>query len=725
MVFPANGFKTGVLRFGHGPVLASWMVAFAVGLPFNGTKALTLPKFRKQPLHPIYPHLFEPLDLGFTQLPNRVLMGSMHTGLEELGDWRRVAAYYAERASGGVGLIVTGGMAPNAEGAVFQGAAGLSGDQDIANHRLVTDAVHAEGGRIAMQILHAGCYAYKPDLVAPSAIRSPITPFTPRELDDAGVEKQLDDIATAAARARRAGYDGVEIMGSEGYFLNQFLVTHTNKRNDRWGGPYENRMRAPVEAVRRARAATGPDFIIIYRLSMIDLIPNGSTWAEVVQLAKAIEAAGANIINTGIGWHEARVPTIATSVPRRAFTWVTRKLMGQVGIPLITSNRINTPGVAEQVLADGCADMVSMARPFLADPDFVAKARDGNARSITPCIACNQACLDHTFEMKPASCLVNPRAGAETELVYAPAEAPKVIAVAGAGPAGLSAALVAAERGHKVTLFEEAGQIGGQLNMAKVIPGKEEFRGLLAYYQHKLEETGVTVHLGTTATPEMLKTFDEVIIATGVRPRDPEISGQDGQNVLGYIDVLRGKAAVGPRVAIIGAGGIGFDVAEYLVQSGISPTEDADLWRAEWGVSDPAKNRGGLDPSGAHPEPPARQVFLLQRKAQKIGKGLGKTTGWIHRLTLKRKGVQMIGGVNYERIDENGLHISFGPSRDNPKLLEVDTVVLCAGQEPERGLADSLTDSGKPVHVIGGADLAMELDAERAIAQGSRLAASL
>ena len=723
--FPAADFKTGVCLSGPLPERRAGMVAFAAALPFNGPEASAFSTYRKQPLHPIYPRLFEPLNLGFARLPNRVLMGSMHTGLEELGDWRRVAAYYAERARGGVGLIVTGGMAPNAEGAVFQGAAGLFTKTDIANHRLVTDAVHAEGGRIAMQILHAGRYAYTPDLVGPSAIRSPITPFTPRELDEAGVEKQLDDIATAAARAREAGYDGVEVMGSEGYFLNQFLVTHTNRRTDRWGGPYENRMRAPVEAVRRARAATGRDFIIIYRLSMIDLIPNGSNWAEVVQLAKAVEAAGATIINTGIGWHEARVPTIATSVPRRAFVWVTQKLMGQVGVPLVTSNRINTPETAEQVLAEGCADMVSMARPFLADPDFVAKARAGRSASIAPCIACNQACLDHTFEMKPASCLVNPRAGAETELVYIPADTPKSIAVVGAGPAGLSAALVAAGRGHHVTLFEKSAEIGGQLNMAKVIPGKEEFHGLLAYYRHELGETGVTVRAGSAATPELLRPFDEIIIATGVRPRDPQIPGQDGPNVLTYSDVLRDKAAVGQRVAIIGAGGIGFDVAEYLVQRGVSPTGDAARWRKEWGVGDPAENRGGLDPSGPHPEPPARQVTLLQRKAQKIGKGLGRTTGWIHRLTLKRKGVQMIGGVNYEKIDKNGVHISFGSGHGNPKLLAVDTVVLCAGQEPERALADALRDSGKPVHIIGGADLAVELDAKRAIAQGSRLAAAL
>ena len=672
-----------------------------------------------------YPHLLAPLDLGFTTLKNRVLMGSMHTGLEETKDWPRVAAFYAERARGQAGLIVTGGMAPNREGGVFPGAAGLFTDQDIANHRVVTDAVHNAGGKIAMQILHAGRYAYSPDCVAPSAVKSPISPFAPKELDEEGIEKQIADIVTAATRARQAGYDGVEIMGSEGYFLNQFLVTHTNRRTDRWGGSYENRMRLPVEVVARTRAAVGPDFIIIFRLSMIDLIPNGSTHDEVVQLAQAIEAAGATILNTGIGWHEARIPTIATSVPRKAFAWVTQKLMGKVSIPIITSNRINTPDVAEDVLATGCADMVSMARPFLADPDFVAKAMAGRADQIAPCIACNQACLDHTFSGKLTSCLVNPRACHETELSYTAATTPKRIAVVGAGAAGMMAALVAAGRGHQVTLWDKATQIGGQLNMAKTIPGKEEFIGLVDWFAAMLAQSGVDLRLGMAPAADDLTGFDEVIIATGVRPRDPSIPGQDGPNVLSYVDVLAGRAPVGKRVAIIGAGGIGFDMAEFLTHQGESPTLAPDLWQREWGVTDPAAHRGGLAPEGPQPTPPARQVVMLQRKAEKPGKRLGKTTGWIHRASLQMKGVKMIAGVNYEAITPEGLEISFGEARENPTLIEVDTIILCTGQEVERTLADELTAKGITPHIIGGADVAAELDAKRAIDQAARLAAGL
>jgi 2,4-dienoyl-CoA reductase (NADPH2) len=671
-----------------------------------------------------YPHLLAPLDLGFTTLKNRVLMGSMHTGLEETRDWNRVAEFYATRARGGVGLMVTGGMAPNKEGGVFPGAAGLFTDQDIANHKIVTDRVHDAGGKIAMQILHAGRYAYGPNCVSASAIKSPISPFPPKELDEDGIEKQIVDMVTAAVRAQAAGYDGVEVMGSEGYFLNQFLVTHTNKRTDRWGGSYENRMRLPVEVVRRVRQAVGPNFIVIYRLSMIDLVPDGSTHAEVVQLAKAIEAAGATILNTGIGWHEARVPTIATSVPRRAFAWVTKKLMGQVGIPVITSNRINNPETAESVLAEGCADMVSMARPFLADPDFVTKAAAGRADLIAPCIACNQACLDHTFSGKMSSCLVNPRACHETELVLTPAEVRKSIAVVGAGPAGLSAALAAVERGHKVTVFDRADELGGQLNMAKQVPGKEEFHGFVDWFRASVAETDIDLRLGTEATAAMLQDFDEVIIATGVRPRDPAIPGQDGPNVLSYIDVLRGKAEVGQKVAVIGAGGIGFDIAEYLV-TGDSPTENLPDWMREWGVADPAEVRGGLAPEGPRPDPAIRQVTLLQRKPEKPGRKLGKTTGWIHRASLQMKGVTMKGGVNYERITDKGLEISFGEARENPTLIEVDTIVLCAGQVSDRSLADDLIAAGRSVHIIGGADVAAELDAKRAIDQGTRLAARL
>ena len=669
-----------------------------------------------------YPHLLSPLALGPITLRNRSLMGSMHTGLEETGDWSRVAAFYAARARGGAGLIVTGGMAPNREGGVFPGAAGLFSEKDIANQRSVTDAVHAEGGHIAMQILHAGRYAYSKDCVAPSPIKSPISPFPPRELDEAGIEKQIADIATAATRALEAGYDGVEVMGSEGYFLNQFLVTHTNRRTDRWGGPYESRMALPVEVVRRTRAAMGPDAILIYRLSLIDLIPDGSTWDEVVLLAKAVQAAGASLINTGIGWHEARIPTIATSVPRAAFAHLTAKLRPEVTIPVITSNRINTPQVAEDLLANGTADMVSMARPWLADADFIAKAAAGRARDIAPCIACNQACLDHTFAGKLASCLVNPRAAHETELPLTPATAPKTIAVVGAGPAGMAAAITAAQRGHKVTLFDSAARPGGQLHLAATIPGKEEFRGLIDWFTHQLDHPNITLHSGKTATAADLQGHDEVILATGVTPRDPGIPTDPGATVLSYLEVLQG-APVGPRVAIIGAGGIGFDVAEFLVHRGDSPTEHPALWRREWGVSTPWDTRGGL--TEPQPEKPARQVWLLQRKAEKPGRHLGKTTGWIHRATLAAKGVKMIGGVNYEAITPRGLQLSHGPDRLGAEEIAVDAVVLCAGQDPARGLSERLTSAGIPHHLIGGADVAAELDAKRAIDQAVRLAARL
>jgi len=667
--------------------------------------------------------MLAPLDLGHTVLKNRVLMGSMHTGLEELGDWARVAAFYAERAAGGAALIVTGGMAPNEEGAVLPGAAGLFTPADIANHQIVTDAVHTAGGKIAMQILHAGRYAYSPKCVAPSPIKSPISPFAPKELDAEGIEKQIADIVTAAARAREAGYDGVEIMGSEGYLLNQFLVTHTNKRTDEWGGSWAKRMRLPIEVVRRVRAAVGADFILIYRLSMIDLIPDGQSFDQIRELAQAVEAAGASMINTGIGWHEARIPTIATSVPRAGFTWVTKRLMGHVSIPLITSNRINTPEVAEQVLADGCADMVSMARPFLADPAFVAKAATGQSARIAPCIACNQACLDHTFSMKLSSCLVNPRACHETELVYAPSIAPKRIAIVGAGAAGMSASLVAAERGHAVTLFEASGQVGGQLNLARQIPGKEEFHGLVDWFATELAARGVDMRLNTRADASALTGFDEIIISTGVTARDPAIPGQDLPHVKGYAEVLRG-GQVGQKVAIIGAGGIGFDVAEFLTTE-TSPTLDVAEWRREWGVGDPALSPGGLAPEGPQPAPSPRQVTLLQRKAQKLGKGLGKTTGWIHRAQLQMKQVEMIGGVNYEAITPDGLMVSDGPERGNLRLIAADTIVLCAGQVSERSLADELHAAGVCAHVIGGADIAGELDAKRAIDQGARLAAAL
>ncbi len=667
-----------------------------------------------------FAHLFSPLDLGFTTLKNRVIMGSMHTNLEEIGDWNRIATYYEERAKGEVALIVTGGMAPNEEGGVFPGAAGLFSDTDIANHRIATDRVHAAGGKIAMQILHAGRYAYSPKAVAPSAIKSPISPFPPNELDEAGVEKQIQDFVIAAERAKAAGYDGVEVMGSEGYFINEFLVNHTNKRTDRWGGIFENRMRLPVEIIRRIRAAVGADFILIYRLSIIDLIPNGSNWDEVVQLAQAIENAGATIINSGIGWHEARIPTIATSVPRAAFTTLTKKLMGEVSIPVITSNRINQPDVAEQVLRDGCADLISMARPFLADPHFVKKAREGREKEIAPCIACNQACLDHTFEMKVSTCLVNPFACFETELKTPLPTVSKTVAVVGAGPAGISSALTAAERGHQVTLFDSASEIGGQLNMAKQVPGKEEFHTLIEYYRHMLTIQNVTLKLDQEFTADMADSFDDIIIATGVTARDPKIPGQDQPHVVSYIDVLRHNVHVGDTVVIIGAGGIGFDVAEFITEQGQSATLDIDAWKKEWGIADPAQHRGGI--TSPVPETPARSVTMLQRKAEKMGRKLGKTTGWIHRSTLKSKNVSMITGARYDEIIPDGVRITTG---ETEKFLPADTIVLCAGQESNRALADALIDYGERVHVIGGADFAGELDAKRAIAQGVKLAQSL
>ena len=674
-----------------------------------------------------YPHLLAPLDLGFTTLRNRVLMGSMHTGLEDGNKHDRLAAYFAERARGEVGLIVTGGYAPNRAGWVKPFAGKLTTHGEAARHRILTDAVHAEGGKIAMQILHAGRYAYHPLAVAPSRIRSPITPFTPRELSTAGVEKQIRAFVQCTQRAREAGYDGVEIMGSEGYFINEFLVKHTNQRTDEWGGDYSQRMRLPVEIVARAREAVGEDFIIIYRLSMIDLIPDGSSWEETVTLAKAIEDAGATIINTGIGWHEARVPTIATSVPRGAFAWVTRKMKQEVTIPLVTSNRINLPATAEQILADGCADMVSLARPMLADSEFVRKAREGRSDEINVCIACNQACLDHTFSNKMSSCLVNPRACHETELNYVATDTRRRFAVVGAGPAGISAALVLAERGHKVDLYESAAGIGGQLNMAKVIPGKEEFHEMLRYFERQVELKGVEVHLNRRVSADDLVAgnYDGVIIATGVVPRDTEIDGQDHPSVLSYVDVLRERKTLGKRVAIVGAGGIGFDVAEFLVHDGHSPTLHLDEWLAEWGVVDPAEARGGIATARPQPGPPAREVTLLQRKSGKLGKGLGKTTGWIHRATLKMNGVRMIGNVNYERIGDQGLLVTYGEKHEDPTWIEADTIVMCAGQLPLRELEEPLTASGVDVHVIGGADVASELDAKRAIDQGSRLAATL
>ncbi|MFG2758488.1 FAD-dependent oxidoreductase [Streptomyces wuyuanensis] len=668
-----------------------------------------------------YPHLLSPLDLGFTTLPNRVLMGSMHIGLEEAENgFERMAAFYAERARGGVGLIVTGGISPNDAGRPYDGGARLTTEEEAAQHRTVTDAVHAAGGRIAMQILHFGRYAYHPQLVAPSALQAPISPFVPHALTDEEVEQTVEDYVRAAELAKSAGYDGVEIMGSEGYLINEFIASATNHRDDRWGGSYENRTRFPREIVRRTRERVGDDFIIVYRLSMLDLVPGGSSLEEVVALAKEIEAAGATIINTGIGWHEARIPTIATSVPRGAYTWVTRKLMGSVSVPLVTSNRINTPEVAERLLAEGRADMVSMARPFLADPEFVAKARADRAETINTCIGCNQACLDHTFSGRITSCLVNPRACHETELVLSPTRLRKRLAVVGAGPAGLAFAVSAAERGHEVTLFDAADEIGGQLNIAKRVPGKEEFEETLRYFRTQLELRGVEVRLGTFVTPDVLTGYDEIVVATGVTPRTPVIEGVDHPSVVSYLDVLRDGAEVGERVAVVGAGGIGFDVAEFLTDGGEGASLDPETYFRQWGVDTGYAEPGGLR-APERPRPP-RTVHLLQRKTSKVGAGLGKTTGWIHRTELKHRGVTMVAGAAYDRIDDEGLHITVdGTARTVP----VDTVVLCTGQEPRRDLYDELAAAGHTVHLIGGADVAAELDAKRAIDQGTRLAAAI
>ena len=670
-----------------------------------------------------FPHLMAPLDLGFTQLRNRVLMGSMHVGLEEVPNgFQRMAAFYAERARGEVGLIVTGGIAPNAQGRPMKGGAMLTDEDGAEQHRVVTQAVHAEGGKIAMQILHFGRYAYQPDLVAPSALQAPINPLKPHALTPEEVEQTIDDFVRCAALARHAGYDGVEIMGSEGYLINEFIAARTNHRDDDWGGSYTRRMRFPVEIVRRTRERMGSDFIIVYRLSMLDLVEGGSTLEEVIQLAQAIEAAGATILNTGIGWHEARIPTIATKVPRAGYAWVTKRLMGQVGIPLIASNRINTPEVAERLLADGFADMVSMARPLLADADFVRKARQGRADEINTCIACNQACLDHTFAGKITSCLVNPRACHETELVLKPTAAPKRIAVVGAGPAGLSFSVSAAQRGHDVSLFDAAPEIGGQLNIAKKVPGKEEFHETLRYFGRQLALHGVRLKLNTRVGADDLiaGAYDEVVLATGILPRVPDIEGVAHPKALDYLDVLRDDQPVGPRVAVVGAGGIGFDVGEYLTHAGESGALAPAKFYAEWGVDPDYQAAGGLRQPAV--EAPARRVFLLQRKTSKVGDQLGKTTGWIHRTSLKTRGVAMHSGVRYERIDDAGLHLSVN---GQPQLLEVDHVVVCAGQEPRRELLQALTEAGLSVHLIGGADVAAELDAKRAILQGTELAASI
>ncbi len=670
-----------------------------------------------------YPSLFSPLDLGFTQLKNRVLMGSMHTGLEERPDGaERLAAFYAERARHGVALIVTGGISPALSGVTMEGAAVLNNISQLPHHRHITDAVHQEGGKIALQILHTGRYSFQPNLVAPSAIQAPINRFKPHELSHDEILSLIEDFARCAHLAQQAGYDGVEVMGSEGYLINQFLAARTNQREDEWGGDYARRMRFPLEVVRAIRERVGEHFILIYRLSMLDLVEGGGTLDETIALAQAVEAAGATLINTGIGWHEARIPTIATPVPRGAFSWVTRKLKGKVNVPLITTNRINDPQVAEAILARNDADMVSMARPFLADAELLSKAQSGREEEINTCIGCNQACLDQIFYGKVTSCLVNPRACHETLMPIYPAEQKKNLAVVGAGPAGLAFAVNAAARGHSVTLFDAQAEIGGQFNVAKQIPGKEEFYETLRYYRHMIDKTGVALCLNQRVDPGMLTLFDEVILACGIEPRMPLIDGIDHPKVLNYLEVLRDKAPVGERVAIVGCGGIGFDTAVYLSQPGESTSKNIAEFCVEWGIDTSLNEVGGLRPEGPQLPKSPRQIVMLQRKASKPGDGLGKTTGWIHRATLLSRGVKMIPAVSYQKIDDEGLHILVG---GEPQVLAVDNVVICAGQEPRRELAEPLREAGKPVHLIGGCDVAMELDARRAIAQGTQLALTI